>query len=173
MQLVFDGHLKTTCATVWRADYMELLSTLDDNSVDLFLTSPPYFIGKEYDKSNSILDFIQVINCIIPELIRVVKPGGSACWQVGNHVQKNRLIPLDAPIIMSMNQSESFILRNRIIWTFSHGIHAMRRFSGRHETVLWYTNGNDYFFDLDSVRIPQKYPGKTHYRGPKKRHSEW
>jgi adenine-specific DNA-methyltransferase len=47
-------------------------------------------------------------------------------------------------------------------------VHASRRFSGRHETILWYTKGTDYFFNLDAVRIPQKYPGKRHYKGPNK-----
>jgi adenine-specific DNA-methyltransferase len=47
-------------------------------------------------------------------------------------------------------------------------MHQTSRFNGRHETVLWFTKGSDYFFDLDAVRIPQKYPGKRRYKGPRK-----
>ena len=61
-----------------------------------------------------------------------------------------------------------FQLRNRIIWHFEHGLHASKRFSGRYETILWFTKTDDYTFNLDSVRIPSKYPGKLHYKGEKK-----
>ena len=57
-------------------------------------------------------------------------------------------------------------LRNRIIWRFGHGLHASKRFSGRYEVILWFTKGDDYTFNLDDVRVPSKYPGKRHYKGP-------
>src|SRR5207302_3301864 len=55
-------------------------------------------------------------------------------------------------------------LRNRIIWTFGHGLHCTKRFTGRHETILWFTKSDDYTYNLDPVRIPQKYPGKRKYK---------
>jgi DNA modification methylase len=58
-----------------------------------------------------------------------------------------------------------FKLRNRVIWHFSFGLHATKRFSGRYETLLWFTKSDDYFFQLDPVRIPQLYPGKRHAKG--------
>jgi len=58
-------------------------------------------------------------------------------------------------------------LRNRIIWHFGHGLHNKRRFSGRYEVILWYTKSDNYVFNLDDVRIPSKYPGKRHFKGPK------
>lgn len=137
-------------------------------SVDLVVTSPPYFLGKEYDTSRSIQDFRLEIRRAIPAISHALRPGASICFQVGNHVQKGALTPLDAIIINEMLQYEDFILRNRIIWTFGHGSHAAKRFSGRHETILWYTKGDDYCFDLDAARVPQRYPGKRHYKGPKK-----
>lgn len=59
-------------------------------------------------------------------------------------------------------------MRNRIIWTFGHGLNSTQRFSGRHETILWFTKGENYKFNLDSIRIPQKYPGKRYYKGEHK-----
>lgn len=59
-------------------------------------------------------------------------------------------------------------LRNRIVWTFGHGLHCQNRFSGRHETILWFTKTDDYVFNLDPVRIPSKYPEKKHFKGPKR-----
>ena len=59
-------------------------------------------------------------------------------------------------------------LRNRIIWHFGHGLHASNRFSGRYETILWFSKTDDYIFNLDNVRVPSKYPGKRHFKGPKR-----
>ena len=155
-------------AKLEQADSAAFVQNLEPESVDVLVTSPPYFIGKEYDQSTHVTGFNQIILQLLPELERVLKPGGSICWQVGNHVCQDGIIPLDYLAANAMKQSDKFQLRNRIIWTFSHGNHARRRFSGRHETILWYTKGDDYFFDLDAVRVPQKYPGKRHYKGPNK-----
>ena len=164
----FVAKLNGRTATVNHGDCRVFLRTLDEGSADLLLTSPPYFIGKEYDRSTHLVDFEDTIVEVLPLIDRVLKPGGSLCWQVGNHVKQHCVAPLDYTVARAMEKNRHFSLRNRIIWTFSHGIHARRRFSGRHETILWYTKGDDYFFDLDSVRVPQKYPGKRHYKGPKK-----
>ena len=59
-------------------------------------------------------------------------------------------------------------LRNRIVWHYEHGLHANKRFSGRYETILWFTKSDEYTFNLDSVRVPQKYPGKVGYKGKNK-----
>jgi adenine-specific DNA-methyltransferase len=105
---------------------------------------------------------------LLNQLVRVTKPGGSICWQVGHHVSNNVEVPLDALVYGVFARANALKLRNRIVWTFGHGEHCRRRFSGRHETVLWFTRGDRYFFDLDAVRVPQKYPGKRYYRGPKR-----
>jgi adenine-specific DNA-methyltransferase len=153
------------------ADAYELVSSLPSRSIDLFLSSPPYFVGKEYDRSRSLRDFEAEIKRLAPEVIRVLKPGGSMCWQVGNHVSNGKSIPLDAVVIALLRTKKRVVLRNRIIWTFGHGTHSNSRFSGRHESIVWFTKGDNYYFDLDSVRVRQKYPGKRHYKGPRK--GEW
>jgi adenine-specific DNA-methyltransferase len=58
-------------------------------------------------------------------------------------------------------------LRNRIIWHFEHGLHCSKRLSGRYETVLWFTNGDNYTFNIDPIRVPSKYPAKKYFKGPK------
>jgi adenine-specific DNA-methyltransferase len=58
-------------------------------------------------------------------------------------------------------------MRNRIVWHFEHGLHCSKRFSGRYETISWFTQSDDYIFHLDPVRVPQKYPGKKHFKGPR------
>lgn len=146
----------------------EFLAKLKPGSVDLIISSPPYCMGKAYDTSDSVKDFIADHKRLAPLLVRALRDGGSLCWQVGHHVKNGVVVPLDALVYDIFAKQEELLLRNRIVWTFGHGVHASRRFSGRHETILWFTKGNDYKFNLDAVRVPQKYPGKRYYKGPKK-----
>lgn len=155
-------------ARLWLGDALQFLRSLPEASVDLVLSSPPYCVGKEYDLHRSVPEFKEEIRRVSQEIIRILKDGGNLCWQVGHHVAGGIVCPLDA-VIYSIYENESQLkLRNRIVWCFGHGVHARRRFSGRHETILWYSKGDVLNFHLDSVRVPQKYPGKRHYKGSKK-----
>lgn len=147
-------------------DCLDLLKQIPDNSVKLIVTSPPYNLGKEYEKKLEISHYIEQQSLIIAECVRVLSDMGSICWQVGNYVQRGSIIPLDTilyPIFINLG----LFLRNRIIWRFEHGLHCSNRFSGRYETVMWFTKSDNYTFNLDPVRIPQKYPGKKYFKGPK------
>jgi len=131
-------------------------------------------LKKAYENPTDDLNtFREVHQTIIPEIYRVLKPGGSVCWQVGYHVNDTQVFPLDFIVYeefskYSKDLNYPLILRNRIIWSFGHGLNSTKRFSGRHETIMWFTKGKNYDFNLDSVRIPQKYPGKRSYKGPNK-----
>lgn len=171
---IYKKYKESNQVTLYNGDCIELLRRLPDESVDLVITSPPYCIGKAYeDPHNDIKTFrTQHVN-IFDELYRVVKPGGSVCWQVGYHISDKCIIPLDCIVYdiftsLSEDREYPFILRNRIIWTFGHGLNSTKRFSGRHETIMWFTKGEQTMFNLDAVRVPQKYPGKRSYRGPNK-----
>jgi adenine-specific DNA-methyltransferase len=157
-----------TPTVLFFGDCLELISQMPDGCVDLTITSPNYCMGKEYETSHSVEDFIATHRQLLPEIVRITREGGSICWQVGYHVRNRRAYPLDYPVFSILEGIEGVSLRNRIIWTFGHGLHGFARFSGRHETILWFTKGEDYYFDLDAVRVPQKYPGKRHHKGPRK-----
>lgn len=171
---IYKNFRKGNRVSLHNGDCMNLLANLPDECVDLVVTSPPYCIGKEYeDPHNDIESFRQQHETLFDELYRVVKPGGSICWQIGYHVSDKCVIPLDFVVYdiftsMSKGKDYPFVLRNRIIWTFGHGLNSTKRFSGRHETILWFTKGNQEQFNLDEVRVPQKYPGKKSYKGPNK-----
>jgi adenine-specific DNA-methyltransferase len=125
-------------------------------------------MGKKYEKSRSVQDFISAHKRILPEIARITRPGGSICWQVGYHVADQVAYPLDCAVFSILNEVPDIKFRNRVIWTFGFGLHHVARFSGRHEMVMWFTKGDRYHFDLDAVRVPQKYPGKRCYKGPRK-----
>lgn len=135
--------------------------------MNLIVTSPPYNIGKEYEKRTSLDVYIESQAATIDEAVRLLHPKGSICWQVGNHVDDGEIFPLDI-VLYRIFKDHGLKLRNRIVWTFGHGLHCQHRFSGRHETILWFTRGDDYTFNLDPTRIPSKYPNKKHFKGPNK-----
>ena len=153
---------------VFQGDNRQLLRAIPRETIQLIVTSPPYNVGKEYETKSSLEQYLDAQTRVIKSCCRVLQPDGSLCWQVGNHIAPDGgVVPLDA-LLYPIFRRQGLVLRNRIIWHYGHGLHLKQRFSGRYETVLWFThNTNDYHFDLDSVRVPQKYPGKRHYKGPK------
>lgn len=151
---------------IYQGDALDLLKNIPDESVKLVITSPPYNIGKVYENPVSLEDYLEKQVTIIDDLIRVLHPQGSVCWQVGNYVNKGEIVPLDIPFY-NIFKKHGLKLRNRMVWTFGHGLHASKRFSGRYETILWFTKNDEYTFNLDPVRVPSKYPGKRNYKGDK------
>ena len=148
-------------------DVSDFVATIPEKSVSLIITSPPYNLGKEYEDRVSIEEYLDTQAQVIAELYRVLREDGSICWQVGNFVENGEVYPLDI-LYYDIFKKLGLHLRNRIVWHFGHGLHASKRFSGRYETMLWFTKSDHYIFNLDAVRVPSKYPGKRHYKGPKK-----
>lgn len=153
-------------AVVYEGRCEDLLSTIPSGAMQLIATSPPYNLGKAYEKRVHLGKYLEWQGTVIDECVRVLAPGGSICWQVGNFVVGGEVVPLDIAMY-PLFAKHGLKLRNRIVWHFEHGLHCSKRLSGRHETILWFTKGDDYKFNLDSIRVPQKYPGKKHFKGPK------
>lgn len=153
-------------ATLFHGDCMELMRTMPAGCADLIVTSPPYNIGKEYESRLDLDEYIAQQSAVIRESVRLLNDRGSICWQVGNHVDKGAIVPLDS-ILYPVFAGLGLRMRNRVVWHFEHGLHCTRRFSGRYEVIVWFTKSDDYIFNLDGVRVPQKYPGKKHFKGVK------
>ncbi len=151
---------------VYPGDCLDLLRTIPPGTLQLVVTSPPYNIGKEYEKRLDLDVYLRQQAQVISECVRALSTKGSICWQVGNYVDKGAIIPLDT-ILYPIFHGLGLRMRNRIIWHFEHGLHCSLRFSGRYETIIWFTKSDDYIFNLDPVRVPQKYPGKKYFKGPK------
>lgn len=148
-------------------DAREVIQGMAKESIHLVVTLPPYNLGKEYEVCRPLEEYIKGFRGFIENLYRIVHPLGSVCWQVGNYVKGGEVFPLDI-LFYPYFREAGFHLRNRIVWHFGHGLHAKRRFSGRYEVILWFTKGDRYTFNLDAVRVPSKYPGERHYKGPHK-----
>jgi adenine-specific DNA-methyltransferase len=164
---VADGWNPEAAACLHLGDALDLLRHMPDGCAQLVITSPPYNIGKHYErgKSLSLEAYVDGQRAVLHECVRILRPGGSICWEVGNHVGQNRIVPIDILLYPVFAAHAELVLRNRIVWHFEHGLHCTKRLSGRYEVILWFTKGPEYRFNLDAIRVPQKYPGKRAWKG--------
>ena len=146
-------------------DNLRFMAKLPDGAMKLIVTSPPYNLGKSYERREPLDAYLESQREVIGECVRLLHPQGSLCWQVGNWVSDGAIVPLDS-LLYPVFRDFGLKLRNRIIWHFGHGLHCAKRLSGRYETINWWTKGDDYTWNLDPIRIPSKYPGKRHFKGP-------
>lgn len=146
---------------------LPFMQSLPAGSMKLIVTSPPYNLGKEYERRSSKGEYLAQQKAVIKESVRLLHADGSICWQVGNFVENGEIEPLDI-ILYPLFKDEGLQLRNRIIWTYGHGLHCQNCFSGRYETILWFSKSDSYTFNLDPVRIPSKYPEKKFFKGPRR-----
>ncbi len=152
---------------ILQVDTFKHVKKLEDDSIQLLITSPPYNIGKEYEKRKDFEKYLHPYKDFARAIYSKIRDGGSLAWEVGNYIKKGEVFPLDI-YFYNIFKDVGFHLRNRIIWHFGHGLHASKRFSGRYETILWFTKNDknkEYVFNLDNVRVPAKYPGKLSYKG--------
>jgi adenine-specific DNA-methyltransferase len=163
---ISDHYNQAAAVTLHTGDRLSFLSNVPTGAARLIVTSPPYNIGKKYEKRIAFKEYINKQKATLSECNRILADNGSLCWQVGNHIADGEIFPLDI-YIYQICKDLGLKLRNRIIWCFEHGLHCKNRLSGRYETILWFTKSDHYVFNLDSVRVPQKYPGKKYFKGPK------
>jgi len=97
-------------AIILHGDSRQTLKAIPSNSVKLIITSPPYNLGKAYEKANTLERYLSELKPILVELMRVLSPEGSVCWQVGNYVENSEVFPLDIyyyPVFKSLGLSDS------------------------------------------------------------------
>ena len=167
LQLLDNGERRSNIAVLERKDNLDFLRDQPGEKFKLIVTSPPYNIGKSYEARSSLDEYLAGQEAVIRECVRVLHPQGSICWQVGNYTEKGEILPLDS-LLFPIFRGFGLKLRNRIVWHFGHGLHCSKRLSGRYETINWWTKGDDYTWHLDPIRVPSKYPGKRHFKGPRK-----
>lgn len=92
----------------------ESMKELPDNSVHLMVTSPPYNVGKIYDKDLSLQEYRDLLKKVFKETYRVLVPGGRACINIAN-LGRKPYIPLHSYIINDMHDI-GFLMRGEILW---------------------------------------------------------
>ena len=83
-----DAHMRCS-------DNLAFMRPLANESMKLIVTSPPYNIGKTYERRSPLDSYVQAQALVIAECVRLLHPLGSLCWQVGNHVDNGEITPLD------------------------------------------------------------------------------
>lgn len=133
-------------------DSIEYLKDISSNSVDLIIADPPYNLNKDYgNKSDSqnFEEYIKFTKNWTKEANRVLKPNGTLYAFMGF-----RFISYLYQILEQGNRL-NFI--NWICWHYTQGIGKKKGFSPRHDDILMFSKGDSYTFNLDDIRIPQKY----------------
>ena len=142
-------------------DAVEVLAALPSNCVDLVHTSPPYNIDKPYESSTPdrgpLAEYRSFLRRAIAELKRVVRPGGSLFWQTGytqNGGDSREIFPIDLlSYEIFRDDPDRFLLWDRIIWRYWGGHAFTKKFTNKHETIMWYVKpGAEPVFRADAVR---------------------
>ncbi len=134
---------------LFNEDFLKGVDRLKENSIDLVIADPPYSLGKDYGNDSdkkSPKDFLNWTKEWITAVEPKIKETGSlyifTTWRF-------------APEIFSFMKTK-FLMINEIIW--DRKVPSMggstRRFSSVHDTIGFFAKSKDYYFDIDSVRVP-------------------
>ena len=145
---------------IYQGDCMELMRRLDDRSIPLTVTSPPYNIGKEYESLQDIDDYIHWCEQWIHQVHRLTSDNGSFWLNLGYVSLAGRAKAIPIPYLL-WNRLPFFLLQE-IVWNYGAGVAARHSFSPRNEKFLWCVKDpDDYVFNLDSIRDPNvRYPNQ-------------
>ena len=154
-------HLKTNIIHI--GDNLFHLTKTPDESVDLCVTSPPYYNLRDYKNSgqigveNTVDDFVENLCKVFDEIHRILKPTGS-CWvNIGDTYDKKRLLQVPSRFEIAMCD-RGWHLRNEIIWSKPNPqpISSKDRFWSNHEKFFWFVKDvKKYYFNRDAILVPQ------------------
>lgn len=132
-------------------DCIEGLKKLQDSSVDLIISDPPYILGKNYENHSDFGDrkeYMEFTNNWILESKRVLKDSGTIYVFMGVRLISD---------IFNILENNKFIFNSWITWHYTQGLGKKKGFSPRHDDILMFTKTKKFKFNLDAIRIPQKY----------------
>ena len=137
-------------------DCINELKSIRSNSVDLIIADPPYNVGKDYGNKSDKQDFDEYLEFSkkwLSECYRILKKEGTIYVFIGF-----RYISYLYQI-MEKDLGMNFI--NWISWHYTQGIGKTKGFSPRHDDILMFSKSANYKFNLDDIRVPQKFYRKV------------
>tara|TARA_B100000902_G_C27238621_1_gene878777 strand:- start:67 stop:822 length:756 start_codon:yes stop_codon:yes gene_type:complete len=138
-------------------DCLDYLSSLDDSSVDLVVTDPPYFIGfdggKGWDSQwNSELDYLSWCKQWTDECVRVLKPNRMLI--VWGTLKTETF--LKYKLETSATHNDTLTPQNEIIWGYNWGGRSKSNFARKHEYAWCWSKGEDFLFNDKEIRVERK-----------------
>lgn len=133
-------------------DSIKKLQDVQTNSVDLIVADPPYNLGKNYGNgsdSQNFEDYIMFTQKWTKEAARILKPNGSLYVFMG--------FKFISYLFQILEKENNLHFINWICWHYTQGIGKTKGFSPRHDDILLFSKSSNYTFNLDSIRVPQKY----------------
>ena len=135
-------------------DCLEFIKTIEDESVDLVLTDPPYYIGydggKGWDsKWDTEQDYLDWCKEWTSECVRVLKP--NRCLYVWGTTKTDTFLKYKLDVL---NSFDKLTYQNWIVWSYDWGGRTKKNFARKHEDLLMYSKGKEFMFNKDDVRIP-------------------
>jgi len=133
-------------------DAIQEMQKMNSVSVDLVIADPPYNLGKDYGNNHDIKGFDEYLEFSrnwLRETHRLLKPNGTLYVFMGFRFISYLYDILDRELQMFFN--------SWIVWHYTQGMGKTRGFSPRHDDILMFTKSKEQKFNLDAVRVPQKY----------------
>ena len=132
-------------------DCLEFLSDIEDNTVDLILTDPPYFeiVKNKWDNQwPDEASYLEWCRKWTAECVRVLKP--NRCMYVWGTTKTDTFLRYKLDVL---NKMESMVYQSWIIWSYDWGGRTKKNFARKHEDLLMYSKGKDFLFNADEVCI--------------------
>lgn len=158
--LLGEPYFETKDFLLYNMDCVDGMKKMNEEIFDLTVTSPPYNIGKEYEETISLEEYLSWCKVWLDIIYKITKPKGALLLNLGylEIPGKGHAIPI--PYLLW--SKTKFYLIQEIVWNYGAGVACKTKLSPRNEKILWYVkNANDYTFNLDAIRDKNvKYPNQ-------------
>ncbi len=145
---------------LYNTDCLTAMRRLPENFVNLTVTSPPYNIGKAYERLLPLDQYLEWCASWISEVYRLTQQDGAFWLNLGYLEVPGKAKALPIPYLLW--DRCPFYLLQEVVWNYAAGVHTKSMFSPRNEKFLWYVKSpENYTFNLDAVRDKNvKYPNQ-------------
>lgn len=138
--------------SVLNGDMLTKLKTIASSSIDLVIADPPYNLGKDYGNNNDSMDFEEYLSfskAWLREVDRVLKPTGTIYVFMG--------VQFISYIYDILSRDLGYQFNTWICWHYTQGMGKKKGFSPRHDDILMFNKSSSFTFNLDDIKVPQKY----------------
>ena len=150
---------------IWRPEFicgnaLDVLKDFSDNSIDCVITSPPYYMKRQYlaggiGMEPTFYEYIDNLLDIIEQIHRILKPTGSFWLNIGDSYKNKQLLNIPHRVAIRMQDEQQWILRNTVIWDKMKGAMSQSKDSlgCEYEPIFHFVKKKSgYYYDADSVR---------------------